>query len=276
MTASTYDAALARLLVHEGGYTNHPADPGGPTNFGITIYDFRKYVKSGATAADFRAMKVEDAKAIYRAKYWDAQRCDELPAGVDDSVFDYGVNSGIGRSKKVLQRVVGVKDDGVLGPTTMTAIAARDPKAVIIALNDERVQFLRSLRTWPVFGRGWGRRVADVRAFSLQLAEAAGNRQQLSVPRPPVGDEPSVGKGMVSLPPALKAVSRHGGKVAGAGAVGTGVGTWDWISLHPAEASALAVGAALIIGGGIYAVGRFHQMKQEAPIPGFSALPSLS
>jgi len=76
MVASSYDEALRRLLVHEGGYTNHPSDPGGPTNFGITIYDYRRYVKPGATAADVKAMKVEEAKRIYRAKYWDAQRCD--------------------------------------------------------------------------------------------------------------------------------------------------------------------------------------------------------
>jgi lysozyme family protein len=90
MAASSYDAALARLLAHEGGYTNHPADPGGPTNFGITIFDYRKYVKPDATAADVRAMKLDEAKAIYRAKYWVAQRCNELPAGVDYATFDYG------------------------------------------------------------------------------------------------------------------------------------------------------------------------------------------
>jgi lysozyme family protein len=88
MAASTYDEALRRLLVHEGGYTNHPSDPGGPTNFGITIYDYRKYVKPNATAADVRTMRLDEAKAIYRTKYWDAQRCDDLPAGIDDTVFD--------------------------------------------------------------------------------------------------------------------------------------------------------------------------------------------
>ena len=92
MAASTYDEALRRLLAHEGGYTNHPSDPGGPTNFGITIYDYRKYVKPNATAAEVRSMKLDEAKAIYRTKYWAAQRCDELPAGVDYSIFDYGVN----------------------------------------------------------------------------------------------------------------------------------------------------------------------------------------
>ena len=125
MAARSYDAALARLLVHEGGYTNHPADPGGPTNFGITISDYRKYVKPDATAADVRAMKVDEAKAIYRAKYWDAQRCDELPAGVDYAVFDYGVNSGIGRSGKVLRRVLGLSDDGLAHVSDAVIAAAR-------------------------------------------------------------------------------------------------------------------------------------------------------
>jgi len=80
MAVKTYDAALTRLLLHEGGYTNHPSDPGGPTNFGITIYDYRKYVKPGATAADVKTMQLSEAKAIYRAKYWDSQLCDQLDA----------------------------------------------------------------------------------------------------------------------------------------------------------------------------------------------------
>lgn len=111
MAASTYDEALRRLLTHEGGYTNHPSDPGGPTNFGITLADYRKHIKADATAADIRAMSVDQAKAIYRKRYWDSQRCDQLPAGVDYSVFDYGVNSGVGRSGKVLRRVVGLPDN---------------------------------------------------------------------------------------------------------------------------------------------------------------------
>lgn len=111
MTASTYDEALRRLLVHEGEYSNHPSDPGRETNFGITIADYRAYVKPDATAEDVRNMRVDEAKRIYRKRYWDAQRCDELPAGVDYSMFDYGVNSGIGRSSKVLRRVVGLPDN---------------------------------------------------------------------------------------------------------------------------------------------------------------------
>jgi lysozyme family protein len=168
MAKSTYDEALRRLLVHEGGYTNHPSDPGGPTNFGITIHDYRKYVKPSASAADVRAMRLDEAKAIYRTKYWDALRCDALPAGVDYSVFDYGVNSGIGRSGRVLRRVVGLPDTThVVTDDVLQAVDRRNPKALATAINDERLRFLKSLKTWPVFGAGWGRRLAEVRAFSL-------------------------------------------------------------------------------------------------------------
>ena len=172
MTASSYDEALRRLLAHEGGYTNHPSDPGGPTNFGITIHDYRKYLKPNATAADIRAMKLDQAKAIYRSKYWNAQRCDDLPAGVDYSIFDYGVNSGIGRSGKVLRRVVGLPDNtSAVTDQVLETVAKRNPQALVTAINDERLRFLKNLKTWPVFGAGWGRRVAEVRAFSLRLTD---------------------------------------------------------------------------------------------------------
>src|SRR5439155_16128737 len=141
------------------------SDPGGLTNFGITLADYRRYAKADATAADVRSMKVIEAKAIYRAKYWNAQRCDELPAGVDYSVVDYGVNSGIGRSGKVLRRVVGLPDNtSVVNGQVLAYARVRDPKVLVAAICDERLAFLKSLKTWPVFGRGWGTRVAEVKA----------------------------------------------------------------------------------------------------------------
>lgn len=171
MAASTYDAALARLLAHEGGYTNHPSDPGGPTNFGITIYDYRKYVKPAATAADVKAMTLDEARRIYRAKYWDAQRCDELPAGVDYAVFDYGVNSGIGRSGKVLRRCLNLADGSSAVNDLVVAVAqSADAKTLVAAICDERLRFLQRLKTWDVFGKGWGRRVAEVKAVALAMA----------------------------------------------------------------------------------------------------------
>lgn len=174
MAQESYEEALRRLLVHEGGYTNHPSDPGGPTNFGITIEDYRKYVKANASAADVRAMKVDEAKAIYRARYWDAQRCDELPAGLDYAVFDYGVNSGIGRSGRVLRRVLGLPDQTRTITDDVIAAARRaDARKLIVALCGERLAFLQRLKTWPVFGAGWGRRVAEVKAAALGMADAS-------------------------------------------------------------------------------------------------------
>jgi lysozyme family protein len=253
MVASTYEESLRRLLVHEGGYTNHPADPGGPTNFGITIHDYRKYVKADATAADIRAMKVEDAKRIYRAKYWDAQRCDELPAGVDYAMFDYGVNSGIGRSKKVLQRVLGVTADGVLGPQTMHAVERSDPKNVIVAICDERLRFLKRLRTWPVFGKGWGRRVAQVKATALAMAANA----------PLTQEPPDVAPGRAHIPPPKTWQRASAGAIAAAGAVAVE-------QAHQAHAGAVTFTIIIIVAiaaaAGAWLFWHWHaQHKQERP-----------
>jgi lysozyme family protein len=168
---SNFETCLTLLLAHEGGYTTNPSDPGGPTKFGITIDDYRRYVKTNATAADVRRMKLAEAKIIYRDKYWDAQRCDELPAGVDYAVFDYGVNSGIGRSGKVLRRALKLPDNSnVVTDGVLAAARAIDPKTLIAAICDERLRFLQSLKTWPVFGAGWGRRVAEVKSTALAMA----------------------------------------------------------------------------------------------------------
>ena len=173
MTASSYATVIAHVLASEGGYVDHPADPGGATNFGITIADARHYWKPGATKADMRAMTVDVAKQIYRAHYWNAMCCDALPAGVDYCVFDYGVNSGVSRSAKALQQIVGVPRDGVIGPQTVSATSNADPSKIISSICAERLSFLKSLTTWRTFGKGWSARVAEVRATSLRLAADA-------------------------------------------------------------------------------------------------------
>ncbi|SRR6266404_4326450 len=155
---SNFDDCLNRLLKDEGGYSNHPADPGGPTNFGITLTDYRKYINPRGTALDVKNMRVEDAKQIYKSKYWDALDCDNLSSGVDYSCFDYGVNSGLGRPRKALQRFKSLSGT-----------------SLIDAINDERMAFLRSLHTFPVFGKGWTRRVAGVREYSKFLASKKDN-----------------------------------------------------------------------------------------------------
>src|SRR5262249_54202296 len=137
-----------------------------------------KYVKPGATAADIRAMKIGEAKAIYRSKYWNAMRCDDLPAGLDYAVFDYGVNSGIGRAGKVLRRLLNLSDaTSSVADEVVRAAGAADAKRTIAALCDERLAFLKNLKTWPVFGRGWGRRVAEVKAAALAMADATAHKQ---------------------------------------------------------------------------------------------------
>jgi lysozyme family protein len=162
-----YDESLRRVLAHEGGYSNDAADPGGPTKYGITIHDYRLYINKNGTASDVRNMSIDDAKTIYRKRYWDALDCDDLPSGVDYTVFDYGVNSGIARSAKVLAKFKG-----------------QSPRDTIVGICDERLAFLKRLKTWPVFGKGWGRRVAEVKAASLKMASAK------PIPRMPPDVEP--------------------------------------------------------------------------------------
>jgi len=251
MAASSYDESLRRLLTHEGGYTNHPSDPGGPTNFGITIYDYRKYVKSNATAADVREMKVEEAKAIYRTKYWDAQRCSELPAGVDYAVFDYGVNSGIGRSGKVLRRALRLSDSSnAVTDAVITAARRADPRTLAIAICDERLRFLQSLKTWPVFGEGWGRRVAEVRAVALAMVASA--------PAPAASQAPVQGRALV--PVAKAAQQGSAGAIAAAGAVAAQQAHQS--GMGPAALAAI-VAVTGVLAAGTWLLWRWRQMRQQ-------------
>lgn len=199
MTAANRDSAIKVTLGYEGGYSNHPSDPGGPTNWGITLKDARTYWKVDATAADVKEMPIGVAVDIYRRRYWAPLRCDELPAGVDLAVFDYGVNSGIGRSARVLQQIVGVPGDGGIGPETLARVRALPASTIIKDVCVERLVFLQGLRTWPVFGKGWGRRVADVQYRALRMVAGGA---------PPVKSSPSA-------VPAAVAVVATGSALAG-------------------------------------------------------------
>lgn len=258
MAVSNYDQALRRLLMHEGGYSNHPSDPGGPTNFGITIGDYRKYVNPAATAADIRAMQLSEAKAIYREKYWNAMHCDELPGGLDYAVFDYGVNSGISRAVKVLQRLVGLNDDGRMDDTLLTAVARHNAADLVARLCDERLSFLKSLSTWPVFGAGWGRRVADVRRASLALARGG----MAEEPRPNVSGRASVQPGRTA-PGAAAGGAVIAGGVATQAAHATGA---SWPAIAGVVLLTLLAAAACWFGW------RWWQARrQDAPVPAAEA-----
>ncbi len=274
MAKSSYDESLRRLLISEGGYTNHPSDPGGPTNFGITIFDYRKYVKPNATAADVKAMRLDEAKTIYRAKYWDAQRCDELPAGLDYSVFDYGVNSGIGRSGKVLRRILGLSDaTSVVTDEVLRAVAKRNASDLIEAINDERLAFLKRLKTWPVFGAGWGRRVAEARATSLHMAATVAqfaDAAPTTAPDPRRNPNDVAAKGAVPSPTGLKNAVKAAAPTGGVAAAAT----WhDWVAAHPWQVGAVVVVIVILAGVAIYLLNRRHQSQQEAPTPGIAVVP---
>lgn len=157
------EQSMRYVLKHEGGFSNHPKDPGGATNYGVTqkVYDAYRQRK-GLKPQSVRAIDDEEVAAIYKRQYWDAVKADDLPSGLDYVVFDYAVNSGPSRAIKDLQRVVGVPADGVIGNVTLAAINDIDVFEVIDDLCERRMAFLKSLKTWSTFGRGWANRVADV------------------------------------------------------------------------------------------------------------------
>lgn len=160
---ANFEACLKKLLAHEGGFVDHPRDPGGMTNLGITKSVWEEWVGHPVDEKTMRKLTPETVAPLYKRKYWDKVCGDDLPAGVDYCVFDAAVNSGPGRAVKWLQQAVGATPDGALGPKTLAAVKAADPETVIAKYNATRLEFLQGLATWGVFGKGWGRRVAEVR-----------------------------------------------------------------------------------------------------------------
>lgn len=164
--------ALKLLLApgREGGFVNHPADPGGMTNLGVTRAAWERWVGGPVTEADMRALTPADVTPFYHAEYWKKARCGSLPPGLDHAVFDAAVNSGVSRAARWLQGSVGVTADGLIGPQTLKAVAAFDPADLIQAYNMRRRAYLEALPEWRTFGRGWGRRVAEVTAEAVARA----------------------------------------------------------------------------------------------------------
>ena len=164
-----FEQCLALVLKHEGGYVNNPRDPGGRTNLGVTQKVWEEWVKHPVDEAAMRALGPADVAPLYKKNYWDRIRGDDLPAGVDYSVFDLAVNSGVGRASKVLQAALGLTTDGIIGPKTIEAAQAANPRDLATQICERRQDFLQSLPTWDTFGKGWGRRVAEVEKVAFEM-----------------------------------------------------------------------------------------------------------
>lgn len=165
-----FGAALAEILRHEGGWVDHPKDPGGATNRGVTLATLSSWLGRTATKAEVKALTVADVAPIYRERYWNAVKGDDLPAGVDLMVFDLAVNSGPARAAKFLQEVVGAPADGQIGPATLAKVNALHPLAIIDGMAERRERFYRGLGTFDTFGRGWMRRLSEVTAKAKEMA----------------------------------------------------------------------------------------------------------
>jgi len=164
-----WEEALAHILKYEGGYVNHPADPGGMTNLGVTKRVWEEWTGKPATEADMRALTPEMVGPLYKKRYWDAVKGDDLPSGVDLCVFDAAVNAGVSRASKFLQQAVGVTADGQIGPKTLAAITAKPSDDVIEKFCALREAHYKSLSTFATFGKGWMRRLGSVEAESKTL-----------------------------------------------------------------------------------------------------------
>ena len=166
---NNWKSSLEKILHHEGGYVNHPKDPGGETNLGVTK---RVYEEWGGTK-DMKDLLVEDVNPIYKKNYWDKCKCDDLPNGLDLCVFDFGVNAGPGRAAKFLQRMIGTTVDGGIGPNTLKAVDTyveeNGLETAIENYQSARQSYYEELSTFDTFGKGWTRRVEETTASAKEL-----------------------------------------------------------------------------------------------------------
>ena len=153
----TFDRAFAKLLHHEGGWSEHANDPGGKTMYGIT----ETIARANGYTGDMKDLTVAQAKEIYKAAFWDAIQADKLHPVFRFDVFDAAVNSGIPQAVRWLQRAVGVTEDGIMGPVTIDATHRNNPEAARSRMIGFRLHMMTQLKHWPSFSRGWARRIAD-------------------------------------------------------------------------------------------------------------------
>jgi len=158
-----FPKSLALILKSEGGFSNDPRDPGGMTNLGVTNWSWQAYVGRPVDEAEMRSLTPQKVAPFYKTQYWDACKCDELPLGIDYAVFDFAVNAGISRASKTMQAALGTAADGIVGPATIGVAVNADPDHFLEKFSAAKEQFYRGLPTFCNFGKGWLRRVSEVK-----------------------------------------------------------------------------------------------------------------
>ena len=171
MSAENFDKCLKMLLKHEGGFVNHPDDPGGITNLGVTKKVYDEWIGRESTEQEMRDLTPDDVGPIYKKNYWNRVKGDSLYSGLDWACFDWAVNSGSGRPAKAVQRAVGATQDGAIGPATLALVMEKDPKFIIEYVHDVRQDFYKSLKTFETFGRGWTRRNKETLEQALEMLD---------------------------------------------------------------------------------------------------------
>lgn len=174
---NNFERSLDHVLKAEGGFTDDPRDPGnrlpdgreGCTMMGVTQAAWETYLGHPVSKADMKALTKEEVGEFYKKKYWTPIQADALPMGIDFLAFSFAINSGVGSSAKRIQECVGATPDGVIGPRTLQFISSHDPKELVEKFSQVKENFYRSLKTFPVFGKGWLNRVAEEKAIALTM-----------------------------------------------------------------------------------------------------------
>lgn len=252
--ASRFDVCLPRILKHEGGYVNHPRDPGGATNKGIIQRTYDSYNRQqGRRPRPVKDITDAEVAAIYEANYW-SKTGKGLPAGVDYCAFDGGVNSGPSRGVKWVQSALGVAADGSVGPKTINAAKAHHDKTKVVkAACARRMSFLRGLSHWNTFGRGWTRRVTEVEAVGVDdVLKAKG-----------VTDKSRKGHAEKSANDAVRKKKAADKTAGGAGAGGVAGGSGFLADMDPGMMLILGIGIGILIVVALYSLRRSRIEKER-------------
>jgi lysozyme family protein len=246
MSAANYPRCLANTLREEGGWSNHPSDPGGPTMRGIIQREYTKYRASkGLPNRNVRYIGEAELQDIYAGNYWRPMLGDQWPKGPDQIVFDIAVNSGTGRAPQIMRAAMGNPTGGV-ATLARLATRSRDQIGIVKRACARRERFYRGLRTFRTFGRGWLRRNSRMEAIGVKMCLEAQN----------VFDMAGALKGEVTgaqikaKRSAQGAAASGGSATAGGGALSQAdVGSWDWtvwLALGLTAAGAVAVTLLLL------------------------------